>query len=129
MSSRRESIQLAVGGPLVGLGVGLAPTVWLGYLFHNAPAEITLTIVSGPPPCCFPDITVRGRSPAEHCEQICSSILLSLTLQLLNHQSLLTNLTNDHRSPRTARTWSQTSCSTCPLCWPSSCWERACMLF
>ena len=45
----RESIQLAVGGPLVGLAFGAATTVWLRYMYNSAPAEITLTIVSAPP--------------------------------------------------------------------------------
>ena len=43
---RREFVQLAVGGPLTGLAFGVATTVWLRYMYNNATAEITLTVLS-----------------------------------------------------------------------------------
>ena len=39
-------MQLAVGGPLTGLAFGVATTVWLRYMYNNATAEITLTVLS-----------------------------------------------------------------------------------
>lgn len=46
MALRRQSVQLAVGGPLVGLAFGIVTTVWLRYMYNSPTAEITLTIVS-----------------------------------------------------------------------------------
>jgi NhaP-type Na+/H+ or K+/H+ antiporter len=44
--TRREFVQLAVGGPLAGLAFGIATTLWLRYMYNTPLAEITLTIVS-----------------------------------------------------------------------------------
>lgn len=42
----RDFVQLAVGGPLVGLAFGIATATWLRYMYNSPMAEITLTILA-----------------------------------------------------------------------------------
>ncbi len=42
----REFLQLAVGGPLLGLAFGIGTATWLRYMYNTPMAEITLTIMA-----------------------------------------------------------------------------------